>query len=433
MSTPLEQTSEVAKKTASDESHSATATKEALAQVPPRLINEKLPREVRDKIYDIVIKDELYLGTRKTASDGTWRLTYFHRRPESSWSREEFLERMYARLAFRIRIFDYQNADFLGVPSPFPYIELSRIQDLILELWLEPAHEHSFEVKGHDGFIREPFSLNYDASGSLKGATLERSESTTSPTTYFDLQKHGIYSDHALPALVDAEKNTALPTRHNSKFGEALHKLLVALGERNELLSLDLRIVLPFRGRRSNGENAPAPQINSSSGVNEFLRPLELLHGMKNVKISVKRSNELYERGQDLATFLRQDAERLMVLLKSDRKGCSLSLDKICHCEECFPSLGGKYRQPEAATKSGPEDEYDEFLVKSHLRDVEFKKRDLSDRDESSTLPDRGDFPVGYEEHASAGNPYFCVGVQEHDADNWQCDCPACCIEHSKW
>ncbi|KAK7556286.1 hypothetical protein IWX49DRAFT_593668 [Phyllosticta citricarpa] len=102
---------------------------------------------------------------------------------------------------------EFRDIWFLGIPSLIPYIEFIKIKHLIFHL--------------------EPYSLKYNATGSLQAATLHRSESSQSPTPYFDVKKYGCANDHALSQLIQARKENMLPTRHNSKFGRALHKLLV--------------------------------------------------------------------------------------------------------------------------------------------------------------------------------------------------------------
>ncbi|KAK7510662.1 uncharacterized protein IWZ02DRAFT_437201 [Phyllosticta citriasiana] len=285
-------------------------------------------------------QDAFWLGTRKMFPDGTWRCTYFHNRPEDDREegryrdpprvfpsmpavckqiQEDFLQRIHARLTFVIRIFDHQNAHFLGIPSPIPYIDFIKIKHLILHLWVEPAQDFLFGASHENAFIREPYSLKYNATGSPQEATLHLSESSQSPTPYFDVQKYGCTNDHALSQLLQAQTENVLPTRHFSKFGRALHKLLAAMGESNELVI-----------------------------------------------------------------------------------------------------------EPES------EAEFSEEEIHRATQCVEWAKQEYTGRGDS-VLPDRSDFPVGYEEDALARYSRFCVGVNEHIEGDFSCGCPKGDIERGQW
>ncbi|KAK8203002.1 hypothetical protein IWZ01DRAFT_486877 [Phyllosticta capitalensis] len=117
------------------------------------LNRQKIPREICDQIYDELIDDEFRWGTRKESPDKTWRLTYFSRQTipitghtvpnvfptmlaVCKQTQEENLSRMHAKLAFRVRIFDYQNANF----------------------WDESA-EDLRPLSSENNFIKEPFSM----------------------------------------------------------------------------------------------------------------------------------------------------------------------------------------------------------------------------------------------------------------------------------
>ncbi|KAK7546938.1 hypothetical protein IWX92DRAFT_402936 [Phyllosticta citricarpa] len=148
-----------------------------------------------------------------------------------------------------------------------------------------PSHENAF--------IREPYSLKYNATGSLQAATLHRSESSQSPTPYFDVKKYGCANDHALSQLIQARKENMLPTRHNSKFGRALHKLLVAMGESNALVSLGTShcAALPSRQDPSKPGRSSSQNPRPSSVKKRFIAPPHASSGQsKNVLAEATRS-----------------------------------------------------------------------------------------------------------------------------------------------
>ncbi|KAK7532112.1 uncharacterized protein J3D65DRAFT_661367 [Phyllosticta citribraziliensis] len=413
-----------------------------LAQLPDFLNPTKVSQEIRDSIYDIVIKDTLARGTYICAADGTWRLAYLCRQPEGlttrsfpsllgacKQTREEFLERIYAKLGFLIEVVNHDEINFqYGIPNQISITPLSKIRHLCLQVHVEPATELSFKASDN-GFIKEPYSIRYTASGRLSEAKLIRSAESLSPTGFWDVKKYGIHGNQSLPQLVQAEEISVLPTEYNSKLGQSLGRFLKMLAEGNNLMSLDLKVVLPMTPRSS----FPA-RITASSGMNAFMRPLETMDQIRDVSISVQGHREFQSEGKDVQMFLEADAERITDLLKSNRQGCNISHETLCFCEKCFPPLRSRKEWDEGKEEQAysQDDKNDEAYIEYEIEKIIHKKRELADDREYFDPEDV--FPAHHSENAHGEKSRFCVGIQDHDSeDEFGCSCPECNIGRAQW
>ncbi|KAK8180186.1 uncharacterized protein BKA78DRAFT_357451 [Phyllosticta capitalensis] len=399
------------------------------------------PREIRDMVYEEVLKEDFSEGIFGAAPAGVWSLKAFLRAAEGNLvgfeppvlpallavckqTKKEYQERMHARLRFWLSNYAHGTLSCIGLPKKIRYINIEDIQNLSLDIFIEPAYEIMFQP-GPNVLLAEPVS-----DGILSKARLSRSKETLSPTTYFDVKKYGVYNSSGLPQIFGAQEVATLPTRHNSDFGRALADFIVELGNRDKIRSLDLRVVL----QTWNGPTGCRVHcIHTSSGVNEFLRPFTILSGIKDLKIRLKgpKYRDALCAGVEVQHMLRTEVENLRFQMGSGGRNCVHTLDRICNCEKCFPTLSKLKHQ---VIEPDQDNKLDNKALQQQLVEVENHKHRLAEDEYHDGLisDHEATYPMGRQEHALASSSGFRIGISEHRPHDG-CDCHACWLEQSQW
>ncbi|KAK8180189.1 uncharacterized protein BKA78DRAFT_363319 [Phyllosticta capitalensis] len=319
----------------------------------------RMPREIRDMIYEEVIEQEYFRGRDWNCPGWRhWRgeirtlhggyVRYREHRDclpavaaVCKQIQEEFIERLYRKAKFYLTIsMDYyhtnewkqlmRNQPRLLAPDILIHVGNIRRLDLKIIAWQIDSYRYTAQSKS---FLAAPFSIRYDdPEKTLSKAQLVRSDDSLAPTAYFDLAKYCFHGDSQLPDLLEAHKHGSFCTAHNSDFGRCFKTFLSRLGACGNLRFLSVMIWMDSLGTW---------EFTSDSGFQEFMRPFNYLRGLQEAHISIRsfehhRPSSVFE---DIDLF-RVDAKRIQTTILSQRReNCSLDPYVVCKCNYCFPPL----------------------------------------------------------------------------------------------
>ncbi|KAK8237462.1 hypothetical protein IWZ00DRAFT_563158 [Phyllosticta capitalensis] len=381
------------------------------SQPPIFLDPTRTPREIRDLIYDTIIDTEYCNGKVIWGNDlsstfavhlrqSVWLLADYDGNKRAflpmlavcKQIREELLENFYRRTEFYSRIYQWRHEEVpVGFCHVFSLDKLTHLEQLFnpksfygwgqirvlnLEIHLEAAFSVEHEA-GENDFIKDPFSVRYTSNGSLPGAQLVRSDSSTISSRFSDLKQYGFYDDTQLPALLGATTDKcSFPTVQNSDSCKELWGFFRSLGAGGNLQELRMSLTLPYG------------YISLSSGMNDFMRTFAPLRGLKHVAVSVQIGTFESESGfmfksqyspsvaaERVEDLLRQDVQRVMKLMKSKRTGCNMDPNIVCNCDSCFPSLSSKCVGSGGLTMVQEPSDHDQVDVQERITEVEKEKK----------------------------------------------------------
>ncbi|KAK7532115.1 uncharacterized protein J3D65DRAFT_606078 [Phyllosticta citribraziliensis] len=259
----------------------------------------KLPRELRDKIWEWTARDLLRRGTHRRSRNNSLSAYLFLRESDSDRPkngrhgytpfrrfslaracrqvRDEFMEALHRVVVFHIKLLDYRTANFLGPPCPFAVLDMRFLNDLILDIHLQHETFAVFTAAANKEkpHLPGPVSIKYTASGRLEDAQLVPSVSWlghTPPPLVL-----------SLAGMLGARNVRGFPHRYDKGFGLQFDRLMDALAWRGgRLSSLDLKLVLPPEIGA-----APASTIDVEDGMLDFVSSLRRLRGVKRVVMQV--------------------------------------------------------------------------------------------------------------------------------------------------
>ncbi|KAK8165769.1 hypothetical protein BC567DRAFT_265382 [Phyllosticta citribraziliensis] len=422
--------------------------RQAITRILPFLA---LPRELRDMICDEIFADEFPAAPwGRTGDCLAWGVSYCGDRGKVSWAadfpenlstmmatckqvQQEIVERMHSTLFFEVEMRPCESLDSLTWYGKEPYIDVSNIQRLAIELFLEPVCEMHFKKPSENCLIKEPFSILYSDSHTLSDATLCRSSESLSPTPFWDVQKHGIHGHSQLSPLLEARRVVSFPNRFNSGFGKAVTDFFVNVGRQNKVRILDLRFVLLLSSPCFGPDSGC---VHTASGLSELTRAIALLHGIKDLNMRQTGNLGIVScDGEPARTTIEEEILRLTSLVGCDRSGCNRNLNTICDCLHCFPALSDCPK--DAFVEIQGEKDLDETFLQSDIDRVRLEKQRIELAREEDDLDQQGyqSFPNHRDDaFARLRGVGFQIGLPEHtDDDDDDCECADCHLAAGDW
>ncbi|KAK8237460.1 hypothetical protein IWZ00DRAFT_493289 [Phyllosticta capitalensis] len=442
--------------------------------IPPKLLRPaqtslfldpaRIPREIRDLVYEEIIKDYFRQGrdvtsgcshlhglTRSCTSSPkkssfrlivltkntfpTDRLALPQKRgilpPLAATCKQvqdEMLERIHSICKFHfLATSRSERVDYF---SPVPFVDISNIHHLEFSFRVFPTTSHAFKP-GKNSFLGEaPYSVRYSPSGLLSNAKLVRSDEDSFPTPYFNLNKYGFFSDEQLPSLLGAKRIGVLPMVHNSHFARCLDKFMSILGSHGKYQSLSVHVQVK-RGI-----------AHAESGAVDFVRPF-FAHQSKTQTKTTRfylhdensKADASWSNHPTLGPLAREIQRNLG--LQQSHFG---SYDVVCRCTKCFPSLGkGKARCSGAETSvsgSGAQEDVQERIDAIELEKQRFLAAEEFSEDEDiediveALFPAAFGFFSDFRDEWAEGHMGFQVG---HSDDDFLADIQRLWVEDEEW